>query len=98
MGGQSGEPLGWIIIWGTTANKIKIRIQANFIAGIFSLLEQEVEPSGGRERSLERNWFPANGEETACCSTFTVIPTVVREDLRSFPSAGCADTASCAPD
>lgn len=36
-------------------------MQANFIAGIFSLLEQEVEPCGGRECSLERNWSPANG-------------------------------------
>lgn len=73
MGGQSGEPLGWIIIWGTTSNKMKIRILAGFVAGILSLLEQEVEPCRGWECSLKRNWFPANGEEMACFST--VIPS-----------------------
>lgn len=73
MGGQSGKPLGWIIIWGTTSNKMKIRILAGFVAGILSLLEQEVEPCRGWECSLERNWFPANGEEIACFST--VIPS-----------------------
>lgn len=72
MGGWSGEPLGWIIIWGTTSNKMKIRILAGFVSGIFSLLEQEVEPCRGWEGSLERNWLPANGEEMACFST--VIP------------------------
>lgn len=32
-GSQGGEPVGWIIIWGTCPNKIKIRIQADFIEG-----------------------------------------------------------------
>lgn len=73
MGSQGEEPRGCRLIWGTTSSQIKIRIQVGFIEGVFSLLEQEVQPCREGKCVLERNWLSAPGEGMASFRTSGLV-------------------------